>query len=274
MDPTVGRDDRRPLGALLLAGCLLFAGCAPSPFEATRQRALRYFATQVEGSQPSWAPIFDYLHRRFGLEAVDARGRPLHLPPPGRPEGEIAAIYHRAWDPAAAVRKEQIAALESPIDRISASALHCDRIALPVEWEAILGEASRVGGYALTHAVLAGQWTIENGCRSQNELADLQNDQVALLEQLAGQREETIAAFDAGQDIWIETLAMLYYLGADDRVRDEWLDALVAAQRSDGGWARGRREDRSDPHPTSLSLWVLLERLEPDRPRVPWLSSR
>lgn len=268
----------RRLGRLVLLALLagsLGAGCAPPDrLAAARARALRYFATRVAASDPSWGSIFDYLHRRFGLEAVDARGRPLRLP--GAPAGaraEIAAIYRRAWDPAAVARPEQIASLASPIDRITASALHCDRLGLPADWEGVLREASRAGAYALTHAALASQWTVENGCRSFVELADLQREQIALLEALAARREETIAAFEAGHDVWIEALAMLHYLGAGERVRSAWLDALLGAQRPDGGFARGR-EDRSDPHATALAVWVLTERLEPDRPPAPWLTPR
>lgn len=256
-----------------IAGALLL-GCARDPVEAAREHALAWFATGVATGDPSWGPIFPYLERRFGLRVPDRNGRPFHLPPDAPPKTEIAAIYHRLWDPAAPIRPQQIAALESEIDRITASALHCDRIPLPGDWEAILRQASRVGGYALTHAVVAGQWTIENGCRSPHELADLQQEQIALLERLAADREATIAELDAGQDIWIEALAMLDYLGAGERVRPEWLATLLAAQRADGGWARGGRGDRSDPHPTALSLWVLSAHLAPDRPPVPWLPGR
>jgi hypothetical protein len=183
------------------------------------------------GAGTSWSAIFDSLHRRYG-----------------------------------------VAALESFIDRMTANALHCDRIALPADWETVLLHASNAGAYALTHAVVAGQWSIENGCRQRSELAGLQGAQLAFLERLADQRETLVATHAVGADICIEALAMLYYLDAGSRVRPEWIGALLASQRPDGGWKKGDREDRSDPHPTALAIWVLTARLQPDEPPVPWVA--
>jgi hypothetical protein len=64
---------------------------------------------------------------------------------------------------------------------------------------------------------------------------------------------------------------MLYYLGARDRVQPAWLDAMLTAQRTDGGWPLGPGATRSDPHPTALALWVLLENLEPEAPPIRWI---
>lgn len=272
---------RREIGAqgaaVLLAAlvaCSAGSDGRNASFEASRARALEYFATQVRETDPSWSAIFGHLHRRFGIAAVDAAGRPLHVPPADERRPEIAAIYRRLWEPASSVRKEQIASLESFIDRMTANALHCDRIPLPDDWETVLRHASNAGAYALTHAAVAGQWSIENGCRQRSELAGLQSAQVVFLERLAEQHEKLVATHAAGNDVWIEALAMLHYLDAGDRVRPTWLDALLASQRPDGGWNKGGREDRSDPHPTALAIWVLTAQLQPDAPPVPWVATR
>ncbi len=64
---------------------------------------------------------------------------------------------------------------------------------------------------------------------------------------------------------------MLYYLGAGAEVEAAWIDALLDAQRADGGWPTRKSEARSDPHPSALALWVLLENLEPEAPRIRWI---
>jgi hypothetical protein len=161
---------------------------------------VQYFAARVRSADPSWAAIFGYLHRRYGIEAVDANGRALHVPADDERRPEMGAIYRRLWNADATARIEQIAALASSIDRMSASALHCDRIPLPANWETVLRHASSVGGYALTHAVVAAQRTIDNGCHSAADLEGLQAAQVVFLERLAGTRDDLLASQEAGND--------------------------------------------------------------------------
>jgi hypothetical protein len=258
--------------AAALAAAVVLA-CGPPAPEAARDRALRFFETRVPRADPSWAAIFGHLHRRFGLEARSASGAPLHLPGPVAERPEVAAVYRRLFDPAATVAAERIAALPSAVDRMTALALHCDRVAPPPDFADALRRATELGGYALTHAALAGQWTLENGCAGFGDLRALQAAQVERLAALAGDREGVGAGHEAGYDVWIEALAMLHYVGAGSRVRPEWLAQLLGAQRADGGWSRSPGEDRSDPHATALALWVLLETLEPDAPPTPFVPS-
>ena len=214
-------------GPAAVVALLLATACAGDPVETARDRALRYFRHEVRAVDPGWAHLFGYYRRRFGLEAFDAEGRRLHEVPSAQARPQIAALYARLTDPAAAAPKRRIAELESAIDRITVSALHCDRIALPQGWLDALRAASRAGGYALTHAALAGQWSLENGCVSREEARDLQAEQVRRLEGLVEARDELARTHAAATDLWIEALAMLHYLGAGARVRGEWLEALL-----------------------------------------------
>jgi hypothetical protein len=169
-------------------------GAAPTPdalaarLERAQTAALRYFATSVETADPSWLSLFGYMHRRFGVDARLASGASAHTVRDGVARPEVYAIYRRIDDPDAQVDKAAIAALPTAIDRITASALHCDRIPLPADWVEILAKASRAGAYALTHAVLATEWTVENGCRTRQDVTALHAEQVRLLEQLIEQR--------------------------------------------------------------------------------------
>ena len=265
----------RLLLVLVLACPTVAAAATPdASLRAARDRAVRYFAEQVVAADPSWLAIFGYLHRRFGLEVRLAGGADLHTLRDGIARPEVAAIYRRIDDPDARVDKAAIAALPTAIDRITASALHCDRIALPGDWVAILGKASRAGAYALTHAVLATEWTVENGCLPRGDVAALHAEQVRLLEQLVDQRAALAGRFESASDLWIEAMAMLAYSDASARIRPEWIADLLALQRPDGGWPRHPRATRSDPHATALALWVVLERLQPQAPPIRWIAPR
>ena len=282
----MGRDDRKVRRAWGIWGVALIALLAfpalatPTPdpraprLESAQAGALRYFATSVTTPDPSWLSLFGYMHRRFGVDARLASGAPAAAVRDGVARPEVYAIYRRIDDPDAQVDKAAIAALPTAIDRITASALHCDRIPLPPDWVEILAKASRAGAYALTHAVLATEWTVENGCRSRQDVAALHAEQVRLLEQLVDQRASLAGRYDAATDLWIEAMAMLDYSGAGDRIRAAWIDDLLAQQRSDGGWPRHPNANRSDPHATTLALWVVLAQRQPQAPPIRWIAPR
>lgn len=240
---------------------------------AAQARGLRFFAEQVTTADPSWQAIFGYLRRRYGIEAHLAGGAALHGMGDGVARPDVAAVYRRIDDPTARIDKATIAALPTAIDRITASALHCDRIPLPAEWVEILGKASRAGAYALTHAVLATEWTVENGCRTRREVATLHDEQLKLLTQLVEQRDTLTPRFESASDLWIEAMAMLVYGGAAARIRPEWIADLLSLQRPDGGWPRHPRATRSDPHTTALALWVVAAHLQPTAPPIRWIAA-
>ena len=277
--PRRARPRGRPaLGVFFTLLLAVQAAATPTPdagaarLERAQTAALRYFATSVETADPSWLSLFGYMHRRFGLDARLASGAPAHTLRDGVARPEVYAIYRRIDDPAAQVDKAAIAALPTAIDRITASALHCDRIPLPADWVQILAKASRAGAYALTHAVLATEWTVENGCRTRQDVTALHAEQVRLLEQLIEQRATLASQYESATDLWIEAMAMLDYSGAGDRIRAAWIDDLLSQQRADGGWPRHPRATRSDPHATALALWVVLAQRQPQAPPIRWIA--
>jgi hypothetical protein len=259
--------------------CAVVSHAAPSRalsadrLNAARGKALAYFAERVESADPSWLGLFGYMHRRFGIRVTLKSGEELHTLREGVARPETYAIYRRIDDPEARIEKAQIAALPTPIDRITASALHCDRIALPAEWIEILRKASRAGAYALTHAVLATEWTIENGCLDRRDIEPLHAEQVELLEKLIGGRAGLAATQPAATDLWIEAMVMLDYSGESARLRPEWVEEMLDLQRADGGWPRHPRASRSDAHATALALWIILEHLDPRAPHIRWIAA-
>jgi hypothetical protein len=240
---------------------------------AAREEALGYFAAHVDAPDPSWLSLFGYLHRRFGVRVALRSGAGLHELRDGIARPDVYAIYRRIDDPGARVEKAAIAALPTAIDRITASALHCDRIALPADWLDILRKASRAGLYALTHAVLASEWTVENGCLERDDVRTLGEEQVLLLEKLIDGRAALAASQEAATDLWIEAMVMLDYAGAGARIRRPWVEDLLTLQRDDGGWPRHPRAVRSDPHATALALWLVLAQLDPAAPHIRWIAA-
>jgi hypothetical protein len=270
------RPARRARAATLaLAALLLSCGGSRDAHDArlaeARDRALAWFGREVHGVDPGWSNLFGYMHRRFGLEARDADGVALQRAAAATQRPEIAAVYRRLADPAAGVDGATLAGLDSAIDRMTGLALHCDRLGLPADWPEVLRRATAAGGYALTHAALAAEWTLENGCRPFAEIAPVQHEQVDRLAALAADRASLETTFRAPTDLFLEALAMLYYLRAGSRVEPAWIDAVLDAQRPDGGWPLHPDAHESDPHATALALWVLLENLQPDAPPIRWI---
>jgi len=255
-----------PVAVVVFAVLVVAPACggeaaAENAPEAAIERAIVYFGRDVSTADPNWAALFAFLKRRFGLEVRLASGEFAHRVRGGAAGGVMQDIYRRIDDPTAIADKKAIADLEHVVDRITASALHCDRIALPADWLAILAKAAQAGGYALTHSALALEWTLENGCapRHAAEVAALRLEQVRLLVALMDDRAELARRFEADADLWIEAVAMLYYVGGRAEIRPEWLRHLVGMQLPNGAWPASTRAERADAHATSLALWALLE---------------
>ena len=258
---------RSVAGRLGLALCACIALACADPTEQAIARVESYFAEREGPTDPSWGSLFGHLHRRFGVEIADASGRPLH-------EAPSRGIYLRLDDPSARAKAEEIARLSTPVDRMTALALHCATVGLPAEWPVVLDEASAVGGYALTHAALATEWSLENECASWPELAAVRTRQIDALVALADDWDGLVRGYEKPVDLGVEAIAMLYYLGARTRVRESWLEGILAMQRADGGFPGHPGDDHSDPHTSALALWVLLERARPDVPHSRWIVQR
>ena len=256
---------------LALAALLLAIGCARSPLERSLERGVAWFEAHVERADPSWASVIGYLERRFGFSLQLASGELVRDSADESVRPEIAALYRRLSDPGARGDARAIAALPSQIDRMTALSLYCDQLGLPPNWPELLQRASLAGGYALTHAALARAWTLENGCLPESALAALHSEQTDLLAALVARGDTQPDPKLPSTDQWIEALALLYYTGARERVRPEWIAALLAAQRDDGGWPARPNAAHSDPHATALALWVLLENLEPAAAPIRWI---
>jgi len=85
----------------------------------------------------------------------------------------------------------------------------------------------------------------------------------------AEQRIATEATYDFRvTDLYLERIAFLLAAGRPDLVKPRWVERVLAAQQSDGGWrytwggwgphvlSYADAGERSPPHPTGLGMWL------------------
>lgn len=240
---------------LALSGCKF--GGRPDPPDPiptgsdSISRATKYLAESNPDDDPSVSLILVYLRSRFSLSGLNAHishGAELSRDPANQ-----LFLYGRIFDPRA--RLQQFATpVEAGIDLAKVSsvayfpllALHCDRWPIPIGFEPALRDEAAKGGYFTTHALLARQWAIEQGCIVSS--AEL-NDAIR-----AGLIENVLRR--ANGDIFAESLAMLYYGGFGASVRPEWIETLKSTQRLDGSFPFDET-NILPTHSTALALWAL-----------------
>jgi len=212
------------------------------------------------------AAMTQYLRRKFrhpGLtQLADATRKRFRNAPIDN--DEFPPPFFRLVEPETVTDTGAIAAIPGRIGRITATALYCDKIAVPATFMDDLARLSQRGGYSLTHSLVAAQWLEENHCLPDCKLERLRSATIPRVEALV----DTARIPD---DLRIEAIATLYYVGARDRVRQAWIREVLRTQRDDGGWSLTENREESHPHPTFLALWVLLETLYPDAPTVPMI---
>lgn len=281
----------RSLATLLAIGLLVLAGTAVlltgargcrgghTVPQAAVDRATQSLVAQQGSLDPILAIILDSVRRRFELVAVapqtayvDAAQQAARnagsVVRAGDQLAHMLAVFRRLMDPAATATAADIEMLRMPIDQVTAMAIHCQTVPLPADFLMTLDEMVELGGYAMTHAIIASQWLIENGCVPEATVAARRPQYVdALVRQI--EKEEGLLT-----DRRVEALATLFYIGGGDHVRQEWLDFVLQRQLPDGQWP-GYADQPQTPnaHATLMGLWLLLEARSEGRPsRIPMVA--
>lgn len=143
----------------------------------------------------------------------------------------------------------------------SVKALYCNQYPLDTSFIHQLAVQSAKGGYYTTHAGFQLQLAINNGCFSDTDIVVKEYKK-----QLAQQLKAVVTADIAKQDICIEAMAVLSYIGYGNFMEREWLKYLLQTQNSDGGWKALLSDTKSSAHTSALALWVWLEASRNNRP--------
>jgi hypothetical protein len=210
----------------------------------------------------------DVIYRRFGvLEFADALERYDQLLG-GYPKETQSQfhIFRRIADRDNVFQTTDLTAASSELDSFTIPALYCDQFGLPEDYSEILVSAADLGGYHLTHVLLAWIWIQENGCEL--VLPD------GFIEDVYFANAALVNDDHVVNDIELEAAAFLYLAGHGTLVDSSFIEQVVTSQNKDGGWAfSGEGKRVSHAHSTILGLLLLLHVEFPSDSYPPVLDS-
>ena len=233
----------------------------PPSYEASISAAAMYFDRRRNELDLENTVLFEFLHRKFeqpwAKPIVQRYTEEVRDGPPSVVTWTIRMV-DESYD--------QYPGLDDAIgtDRLLVPALYCrERPFSEDKFFTTLSVNTRLGGNELVHAAGAQEWAYELGCiEHTGRWKVLREEQVRRL-------ADEAAEFTRVEDLFVNILSMLYYVGAPQDVRPEWLARIVQEQHEDGGWGIGG----SDDHTTLHALWTLLEANDPRHRRVPMIKA-
>jgi hypothetical protein len=163
-------------------------------------------------------------------------------------------LFRRVFDADNPIDPNDWDHVQSPTDRLTVSALYCDRLGLPAGYLDALERAVSQGGYGATHALLAWVWLTENGCKLDvpDGFVEAMYDAVARIIDV----EPTVI-----HDVNLEAGAFLCLARQPERVDLGFVRRVIALQNEDGGWGA---IGESNWHATILALMMLVHVSFPD----------
>jgi hypothetical protein len=248
-----------------LALLIVLAACAMPPdrgrrIETAIERAEQYLQGRGARLDPLMTYVLVRLERRYGLGWTAAQRAAVLA---AAPSSAQLRLFGRLVDPRARPDPDLLATVTNTSDRLILSGLYCKELGAPSR-AALEAFAGRPGA-DVAHGALAMQWARENGCLDDAAAAPLRR---LFIDALIAQ-----AAANPAADVGIESMAMLDYIGAAERIQPVWVDAILGAQHPDGGWGE-HPGDPSNDHTTTLALWVLLASSGRPAADVPWIPAR
>lgn len=225
--------------------------------------ALQLIGIHVDAlARPPFSYTLLYIQRKFSAQ----KDYPLSWNIPKTLPESISGVdpltlkvVRRLYDPSATMTPGEIQAIPqgNPL-KLMASALYCTLGQLPENFQQ--DARSFMSGGGLSTAAMAYQWLLENKCAEPWQLDLLYWEMVKGLEGIT--KDENTQLFSQAQ-----AAAVLFYIGAGDKVAPAFIDKLRKTQHKDGGWPSvvGQQTD----HTTIWAVWVLLEAKFPDVPDVP-----
>jgi hypothetical protein len=239
---------------------------APSALQPAIANTIAFFEESGEPSNAYALLLLDVIHRRFGIAAfADALQGYDQIMAERPDQAPLLRVFRRIADHDNPLQYSDLEAVSEDIDLVTVPALYCDQLGLPNNYASMLDQATRIGNYMLTHALLACIWIQENGCKV--PLSD------ASIENIYRANAALINDDPVVDDIELEAAAFLYLAGQGALVNHAFVERVIAVQNNDGGWLLSSdTPGDSDWHTTALALLLLLHVEYPSDSYPPMLA--
>jgi len=232
------------------------------------QQAINHGITYVnQVEHPIGLLMLNVMYRQFGIaEFKDSLQRYDQLY--ASSTDPLIRVWRRIADyNTSAVQPEDFNYVTDQLNRLTIPALYSDRKSLPDDYVSQLTEAMELGcfyasqptddgsindgAYLLTHVLLATIWLENNHCSLQ-----LPEDFTSTLYQM---NAALIGDGSRVDDIQLEVAAFLFQAGQGNLVNSVFVENVIAAQFTDGGWsAKQNSPSNTGWHPSVLAVMVLL----------------
>jgi len=259
------------LCSLLAVPLLLQPAPTPTPTPNALQpavtNAINFFEGPREPNDPYALLMLDMAHRRFGIAAfADALQRYDQILATLPDKAPLMRLFRRIADYDNPLQAWDLQEVTEDTDRVTIFALYCDQLGLSdTDYQSMLEQATSLGDYMLTHALLACIWIKENGCEV--PLPD------GFMENIYHANAALINDDSVVDDLELEAVVFLYLAGQGALVDPAFIDRVIAAQNYDGGWSLSSdTPGDSDWHASVLGLLLLLHKEYPSDSYPPMLA--
>jgi hypothetical protein len=223
---------------------------SPKNLDTAIGDAIKFFE---DSNQPHALLWLDVMYRRFGVTEFAYAAQRYDQILDERSNIRLFNVFRRIIHHDNQLQPYDMQAVVEAIDLITVPALYCNRPdqPLPENYPLMLDQAAKLGGYNLTHVVLALIWIQDNGCEVPLPAGFI--DQI-YLDNSALINDGTVI-----DELKIEAAAFLYLAGQGELVDDSFIERVIEVQNTDGGWLRfSDVQDGSNWHTTISALLLLL----------------
>jgi hypothetical protein len=196
--------------------------------------------------------LLDVMYRRHSVAAFSTAAARYDEIVAGVPDPPIDAFaFRRILDSSQQLTAQELGQIAPGVNEVTVPAMFCDILPLAPDYAARLQDDAALGGYELTHVVIALEWMAELGCTAPVDASFV--DQVVL---------DDFALIDPSDglgDLELEAAIFGTMFVGPELLPPDLVDAVLAAQLDDGTWPTLPGQVNGAWHATGMALMLLHE---------------